>query len=98
MFFLFNFLAHTFEVDNIDNMSQELIISQNNCTKLQGDRMYSISKVAECKISLENLYVVPATNTLPKNLHLHVYTCIENEKKTKLHPLLTLLIFLLSLM
>ena len=68
MFFLFNFLAHTFEVDNIDNMSQDLIVSQNNCTKLQGNRMYSINKVAECKISPENLYVVPATSTLPKNL------------------------------
>ena len=56
------------EVDSIDNVSQELIVSHYNCTKMQDNRMYSLNKVAECKISPENLYIAPATITLPEKI------------------------------
>ena len=62
--FLTNSLTKTPEVDNIDNVSQELIVSHYDCTKLQDNRIYSLNKVAECNISPENLYVAPATPTL----------------------------------
>ena len=62
--FLFNSLTKNLEVDNIDNLSQELIVSLYDCTKMQDNRMYSLNKVAECKISLENLCIAPATITL----------------------------------
>ena len=62
--FLFNSLTKTLEVDYTDNVSQELIVSHYDCTKLQDNRMYSLNKVAECKISPENLYIAPATITL----------------------------------
>ena len=53
-FFLFNFLISTFEVDNIDNVSQKLIDCPQDCTKMQNNRMYSINKVTECKLSPAN--------------------------------------------
>ena len=62
--FLLNSLTKTFEVDNIDNVSQELIVSHYDCTKMQDNRKYSLNKVVECKISPENLYIAPATFTL----------------------------------
>ena len=62
--FLFNSSTKSLEVDNIDNVSQELIVSHYDCTKMQDNRMYSLNKVAECKISPENLYIAPATVTL----------------------------------
>ena len=62
--FLFNSLTKTLEVDNIDNVSEELIVSHYDCTKMQDNRMYSLDKVAECNISPENLYIAPATITL----------------------------------
>ena len=62
--FLFNSLTKNLEVDNIDNVSQELIVSHYDCTKMQDNRMYSLNKVAECNISPENLYIAPATITL----------------------------------
>ena len=62
--FLFNSLTKTLEVDYTDNVSQELIVSQCDCTKFQDNRLYSLNKVVECKISPENLYIAPATITL----------------------------------
>ena len=62
--FLLNSLTKTVEVDNIDNVSQELIVSHYDCTKMQDKRLYSLNKVAECNISTENLYIAPATITL----------------------------------
>ena len=62
--FLFNSLTKTLEVDYTDNVSQELIVSHYDCTKMQDNRMYSLNKVAECNISTENLYIAPATVTL----------------------------------
>ena len=62
--FLFNSLTKTLEVDYTDNESQELIVSHYDCTKMQDNRMYSLNKVAECKISPENLYIAPAIITL----------------------------------
>ena len=52
--FLFNSLTKTLEVDFTDNVSQELIVSHYDCTIMQDNRMYSLNKVAECKISHEN--------------------------------------------
>ena len=62
--FLFTSLTKTLEVDYTDNVSQELIVSHYDCTKMQDNRMYSLNKVAECKISPGNLYIAPATITL----------------------------------
>ena len=62
--FLFNSLTKTLEVDNTDNVSQELIVSHCDCTKMQTNRMHSLNKVAECNFSSENLYIAPATITL----------------------------------
>ena len=62
--FLFNSLTKTIEVDYTDNVSQELLVSHYDCTKMQDNRIYSLNKVAECKISPENLYIAPATITL----------------------------------
>ena len=67
--FLLEFLTNTLEVDNIDNLSQELIVSLDDCTKMQNNQMYSLNKIDECKISLivyrsENLYIRPATISL----------------------------------
>ena len=62
--FLFNSSTKTLEVDNIDNVSQELIVSHYDCTKMQENRMYSLTKVAECNISPENLYIASATIAL----------------------------------
>ena len=45
-------------------MSEELIVSHYDFTKMQDIRMYSPNKVAECNISPENLYIAPATITL----------------------------------
>ena len=62
-------LTKTLEVDYTDNVSQELIVSHYDCTKMQDNRMYSLNKVAECNISPEILYIAPATITLyRKNL------------------------------
>ena len=65
--FLFNSLTKTLEVDYTDNVSQEIIVSHYDCTKLQDNRMYSLNKVAECKISPENLYIAPVIITLYQN-------------------------------
>ena len=62
--FLLNFLTKTLEVDNTDKVSQELIVSHYDCTKMQDNRMYSLNKVTECKLSSENLYKAPAIITL----------------------------------
>ena len=62
--FLFIFLTNTLEVDNIDNVSQESIVPHYVCYKRKENRMHSLKKVAECKISPEKLYITPATNTL----------------------------------
>ena len=51
-------------MDYTDNVSQELLVSPYDCTKMQDNRMYSLNTVAECKISPENLYIAPATITL----------------------------------
>ena len=61
--FLFKSLTKTHEVDYTDNVSQELIVSYYDCTKMQDNRMYLLNKAAECKISPENLYIAPATIT-----------------------------------
>ena len=68
--FRFNFLFNTLEVDNIDNVSQELSVSHSDCTKKQDNRMYSLNKLAECKVSPENLYIASATNTLYQKNYL----------------------------
>ena len=62
--FLINSLTKTLEVDYTDNVSQELIVSHYDCTKIQENRMYSLNKVAERKISPENLYIAQTTITL----------------------------------
>ena len=59
--FLFKCLTKTLEVDYTNNVSQELNVSHYDCTKMQGNRMYSLNKEAECKISPENLQIAPAT-------------------------------------
>ena len=53
--FLFNFLTNTLEIDNINIVSQDSTVSHYDCTKMQGNLLYSLNKVAECKISPENL-------------------------------------------
>ena len=58
--FLFNSQTKTLEIDSTDHVSQELIVSYYDCTKMQDNRMYSVNKVAECKISPGNLYIAPA--------------------------------------
>ena len=68
--FLFSSLTKTFEVDNIEDVSQMVNVSHYDCNKMQDNRMYSLNKVAECKISPENLYIAPATITpYQKNYH-----------------------------
>ena len=62
--FLLNSLSTTREVDNKDNVSQELIVFNYDCTKMQGKRKYSLDKVAECKNLPENLYIAQATITI----------------------------------
>ena len=42
-FFLFLF-TKTLEVDYTDKMSQELIASDYDCTKMQDNRMYSLNE------------------------------------------------------
>ena len=69
LIFLFNSLTKTLEVDNIDNLLQELIVSHYDCTKMQDNRMYSLNKVAECKISPENLFIAPATITIYQKIY-----------------------------
>ena len=59
--FLFTSLTKTLEIDNKDNVSQELVVSHYDCTKMQDNRMYSLNKLAECNIPPENLYIAPAT-------------------------------------
>ena len=59
--FLFPFSCAS---DDFDNVSKNLFVSHYDCTKMQDNRMYSLNKVAECKITPENLYVTPATITL----------------------------------
>ena len=85
--FIFHFFTNTLEVDKIDNVSQELIVSHYHCTKMQDNRMYSSNKVAECKTSPENLYIAPATFTLYQKIYrtdlsatmcsvkVHVFRC-----------------------
>ena len=65
----------TLEVDYTGNVSQELIVSHYDCTKEQDNRMYSLNKVAECKISPENLYIAPATITLYQKNYRAEQTC-----------------------
>ena len=65
--FLFNSLAKTLEVDKTENVSQEFIVSHYDYTKKQDNRLYSLNKVDECKISPENLYIAPATITHYQN-------------------------------
>ena len=86
---LLNFLTNTLEVDNIENLSQELFVSFYDCTKMQDNRSYSLNKGVECKISPENFYIAPATNTLYQknyrtdlsatmcsvNVHVFRYNC-----------------------
>ena len=67
--FLFISLAKTLEVDSIDNVSQELIVSHYDCTRMQENRMYSLNKVAECNISPEILYIAPATITFYQKIY-----------------------------
>ena len=45
--FLFTSSTKTLEVDYTDNVSQELIVSFYDCTKIQDNRMYFLNKVAE---------------------------------------------------
>ena len=53
----------------MDSLLQELVVSQYDCAKMQDNRMYSLNKVAECKLSPENLYFAPATITLYQKHH-----------------------------
>ena len=72
----FIFLTKTHEVDNIDNGSSKLIVSQYDWTKVQDIRMYSLNKVIECKISPETLFTAPATITLiRKNFGTDLQQC-----------------------
>ena len=61
--FLFNSPTNTLEVDSTDKVSQESIVSHYNCTKKLDNRMYSLNKIVECKMSPENLYITPTTIT-----------------------------------
>ena len=61
--FLFNSLSKILEVDYTDKVSQGLIVSHYDCTRMQDNRMYALKKVSECKISPANFYVAPATIT-----------------------------------
>ena len=67
--FLCNCQTETLEVDNVDNVSQELIVSHYNCTKMQDNRMYSLNKLVDCNISPEKLYIAPATITLYQKIY-----------------------------
>ena len=51
--FPFNSLTKTLEVDNIENVSQELIVSHYDCTKMQDNRMYSLNKLADARFHLK---------------------------------------------
>ena len=71
--FLFNFLTNTLQVDNIDNVSQELIVSHYDCTKMKDNRKYSLIKVAERKITPEDFYIALATiNLYQKTYRTHL--------------------------
>ena len=66
--FIFNFLTNTFEVDNLDSVSEELIVSHYDRTKIQNNRMHSLSKVAESNISTKNIASATITLSLPEKL------------------------------
>ena len=66
--FLFSFVTKTPEFDNIDNVYQELIVSQYDCARMQANRMYSLNEVAECKNSAESLYIASATLPCSKKM------------------------------
>ena len=44
--FLFNSLTKTLEVDNTDNVSQDIIVSLYDCTKIEDNLMCSLNKKA----------------------------------------------------
>ena len=66
-FVLFIFTI-SFASDDFDNVSKNVFVSHYDCTKMQDNRMYSLNKIADCKITPENLYVTPATITLSEEL------------------------------
>ena len=63
MYHFILFIFPTFASDDFDNVSKNLFVSHYDCTKMQDNRMYSLNKVVDCKITPENLYVTPATIT-----------------------------------
>ena len=46
--------------DTLDNVSESLKVSHYDCTEMQENRMFSLNNVAPCKISPENIAVLPA--------------------------------------
>ena len=50
---IFTFPNSTLEVHNLDNVSQELIVSHYDCTKMQDNRMYSLNKVNDERFHLK---------------------------------------------
>ena len=71
-FTLFFFIFTTsFASDGFDNVSKNLFVSHYDCTKMQDNRMCSLNKVSDCKITPENLYVTPATITLFQKNYRH---------------------------
>ena len=67
--FVFSFPTTTLEVDNIDNVSQELIDNHYDCIKKQDNRKSSLKKLAECNILPENLYNATVTITLYREIY-----------------------------
>ena len=63
-YFILFLLPFSCASDDFDNVSKNLFVSHYDCTKIQDNRMYSLNKVADFKITPENLYVTPATITL----------------------------------
>ena len=57
----FGFLTNTLDVDNIDNVSQELIVLNKTTPKCRTMECTRLTK--ETKISHENLYMAPDTIT-----------------------------------
>ena len=64
MYYFILLFTFSFASDDFDNVSKNLFVSHYDCTKMQDNRMYSLNKVADCKITPENFNVTPATITL----------------------------------
>ena len=60
-FLLGNVPKATQDEDALDDVSETLKVSHFDCTSMEQDRMYSLNNVAPCKISTENIEILPAS-------------------------------------